>query len=145
MLDVLGMVSEPDEIAAARKIDQLEPRLVRYRQKKFAVGQRNEPLKRRCRIEQMFEHLQGYRDVIALFIELVIEKVSAQKPLCRPARTCLSQRIGAQVKALVAVQLDPASGQFIDDESLAAAEIKNAGGRQFAQLVSQRVVKPSET
>ena len=145
MLYVLRMISEPDEIAATRQVHQLKPGLVRHCQKKLPVGQRHQALECSSRIEEMLEHFECDRHVEANVVELLVEQIGAQEAFCRPARACLGERVGAQVKTLITLKLDTAGCQFINDEAFAATEIENALRRQRAELVSQRVVKPSET
>ncbi len=85
MLDMLGMIAEPNEVPAARKIDQLEPRFVWHRHHKRAIGQRYKAPHRSIRVKEMFEHLKCDRHVKPFGIEFAIEHIGADKLLRWPA------------------------------------------------------------
>ena len=85
VIDVLGMVAKPDDIAATREIGELEPGLVRHGQQELAGAERYQALKRALRFEQVFEDFQRHDEIIVAVVKLRIEQVRTGKGLAGPA------------------------------------------------------------
>ncbi len=133
MVDVLGMVAEPDKIAATDQISELKPRLVGNRQKQRFLGKINEPFEGFFRFKQMFEYFQSHDGVEPAIVELGVEQIGTGEALPGPARTRMAQCVGTQIKPLIGRHGDIALCHHIEYIAFTTTEIEHTGRGKLCQ------------
>ncbi len=144
MLDMLGMISQPDKITASGQIGQLEPWLVGNGQYQRMLCHCHQTLQRRARFEKMFKHFQRHDHIKSAVIELRVEQICTGKLLFGPSGTRFGQGIEPQIQAFIIIQLHPAGGQLIEHKTLATAKIQHAFRVQRLEFLHQRIVETAE-
>lgn len=144
VIDMFGMVSQPDEVATTSKICQLKPRLIRDCKQQFTRAKRDQALKRLLGLKQMFEHFQRHHHVIAALIKCAVEQVCASEALFGPTASCGCQRILTKVEPFIALQRYAALRQLVENESLPTPEIENGAGCDLTNGLRDQVVEATE-
>lgn len=144
MVDVLGMIAEPDEIAAPHQVHELEPRLMRHGDDQRLLGQLDQSPQHASGLVEMFHHLEGEGDVVSPAVEGGIEDVGAAEAELRPAGASGIERIGSQIDAFIIFDMDAEARKLVEREGLAASEVQNASRGERAELTCERGVEPAQ-
>lgn len=140
-IDVLGMVAEPINVPAARQVEKLEPRLVRYGQQQFTAANRAKPIERRRRLGEMLEHLTGEHEFKAAVASRPDEDVRLDEVEARHPRSRVGDRVGPKIETDIPREIDITFQQLFGEEAFAAAEVQNRFRPQSADRLRRFVVK----
>lgn len=141
---MLGMIAEPREVASAREIEKLEPRLQRNSQQQAPERERAQPLKIAARLDEMLHDLACEHEFEAASVGRPAEDVGLSKSEIRTAPLGVGNRVGAQIDADIAGKIDAALGELFNEQRLAAAEIENGFRGQGANGGGGLVVEATE-
>ena len=144
MIDVLGMIAEADEIAAAREIHKLEPWLIRDGQKELAAAQRYEAVNHFLWLKEVLKRLQRHDKIKAALIKGRVEQISAGEGFTWPAPACVGERVGAKVHTFITAQRDVTFCELVEDKAFPAAEVEDARRAERSNDLSDAVVEAPE-